>query len=867
MAGKMVLVDGNSLMHRAFHALPLLTGGDGVYTNAVYGFCSMLFKVLKEETPDMLAVAFDLHGPTFRHEAYEAYKAGRSPTPEELRPQFALLKELLAAMSVKIVSVPRYEADDMLGTLSKKCEEMGTQVLLITGDRDAFQLAGEHTSILYTKRGISDTERVTPAYLMEKYALTPDQMIDLKGLMGDASDNIPGIPGVGEKTALKLLQKYGSLEQTLKRGADEEKGKLREKLIEFADQARFSKYLATVERNAPIECDLPEFRIHDLAGGLPIMEKYGLKTLAQRLLALPDTLTGAQRSEVERVLPIGAGIAWQPVAPVLSPAELSAWARAQDASRAVAIAVTAERLQVATQGGQQAEIALGGGDLFAPGVTQADALGALKELLCGSGEKILCGLKSMLSQIAPILPAEPVYDAMLAAYAIDPQAPGYTLDALLEQAGIAQGQTRAAALFDLAHGQKEKMRLDQVEKLYEEIELPLAYALFDMEQAGFSVDEQVLKELGGAYTARLAQLTARIYELAGAPFNLNSPKQLGDVLFGTLGLPGGKKTARGYSTTADALDAIADQHEIVPLILDYRKYFKLNSTYVEALLRLRGSDGRIHTSFDQVATATGRISSNEPNLQNIPVRTPEGREIRRAFVARPGWTLVDADYSQIELRVLAHMSGDATLMDAFQSGQDVHRRTAAEVYGVPLEQVSGAMRSAAKAVNFGIVYGISEFGLANNIGVSRREASEFIARYFARYPGVKRYMDEMVALGKAQGYVTTMFGRRRYLKELQSDNHNTRAFGERVAMNSPIQGSAADIIKIAMIRTDKMLRAQGLKARLILQVHDELIVEAPIEERAQVEKLLLEAMEGAAKLSIPLKADLSTGGNWHECKS
>ncbi len=867
MADKMVLVDGNSLMHRSFHALPLLDNGQGVYTNAVFGFLSMLIKVFKEEEPAYCAVAFDLSGPTFRHERYEAYKAGRAAMPEELRPQMALIRECLEEMHIKIVTLERYEADDMLGTLSKKCEDAGVDALLVTGDRDAFQLAGEHTTVIYTKRGITDTERVTPAFLMEKYGLTPDQMIDLKGLMGDSSDNIPGVPGVGEKTALKLLKEHGTLDKVLETAQEAQKGKLRERLIEFADQARFSKEMATVERNAPVDADIQGFAIHDLADGLSMLEALKLKSLMPRLTGLPVEMVG--KAEKRPRSQIGAVQEWQDAQRLDGQDALAAWANAQATGEAIALALESDAFGIALENGHQSVVSMSG-DLLSPGMSVADVLCGIKPLIEKAPRVLVYDIKSMLGSLeeAGVHLKSGVFDCMLAAYSINPQRASFKLGALLEQEGLAAGETglKPALMFELEKRQRETMEETGVKKLYETIEMPLALTLYDMEQEGFLVDDGALRQLGEGYQARIAQLSERIWAMAGENFNINSPKQLGELLFGKLGLPGGKKTASGYSTSADILESISDRHEIVPPILEYRKLFKLNSTYVEALLRLRDADGRIHTSFDQVATATGRLSSSEPNLQNSPVRTAEGREIRRAFVARPGWALVDADYSQIELRVLAHMSGDQVMLEAFRMNQDIHRRTAAEVYGVPLDDVTPSMRSAAKAVNFGIVYGISDFGLAKNIGVSRREATEFIERYFERYPAVKRFMDEKVAEGKAQGYVTTLFGRRRYLAELQSANYNIRSFGERAAMNSPIQGTAADIIKIAMVRVSEALKSGRYAARLILQVHDELIVECPEEETERIKALLREAMEGAATLDARLVADVTAGGDWFDCK-
>ncbi|MDO4547112.1 MAG: DNA polymerase I [Clostridia bacterium] len=899
MSGKIVLVDGNSLIHRAFYALPLLDNGQGVYTNAAFGFFSMVFKALKDEMPDMLAVAFDMHEPTFRHEQYDEYKAGRKTAPDELYPQFELVQDILEAMSVKILSCPRYEADDMLGTTAAKLSGMGIESIIVTGDRDAFQLVGPLTTVLFTHKGISETDRVNEAYLMQRYSLSPERMIDLKGLMGDSSDNIPGIPGVGEKTALKLLAKYGSLDEAIKRGPVEEKGKLAEKLRDFAPQAIFSRKLATIDTNAPIEINTDELKIRDMAAAIPILEKYRMKTLVTRLNALPDYMKGngavsggdnvfAASTTPEYAPPSNAedggeinatrsheasssesGIIWRDIAALNDAGAIARWAGETDG--ACAIAFDDAGCSLARDDGSQARVEIGR-DMLSNGVTPQSLMSALLPIWQGGGRKLVVGLKRMLGY-CDALPGGEVYDVTLADYAINAKYGDYSLDAILYryETQPSPGQPspardKASLLFDVERLQRLRMEEDGITKLYEDIELPLGYVLHSMEKTGFLVDVEVLKQLGDKYKSKIARLTEGIYISAGREFNINSPKQLGEILFDEMKLPGGKKTARGYSTTADILESISDRHEIIPMILEYRKYFKFNNTYIDALLRLRGVDGRIHTSFDQTATATGRISSNEPNLQNIPVRTEEGREIRRAFVAREGHLLIDCDYSQIELRILAHLSGDERLIDAFRNGRDIHRATAADVYNVSIDDVTPAMRSAVKAVNFGIIYGISDFGLAKSIGTTRAEAAQFIRRYFEKYPGVRKYMDDMIALGKSQGYVTTVFGRRRYLEEMKSSNRNVRAFADRVALNSPIQGTSADIIKLAMIKCHKMLNQGGFKAKLILQVHDELIIEAPEDEADSVGRLLVEAMESSAKLSVPLAVDMSKGRNWHECK-
>lgn len=858
MPEKLVLVDGNSLMYRAYHALPPLDNGEGVPTNAVYGFLSMLLKALADEKPGYCAVAFDPHGPTFRHADYEAYKGDRPPTPDDLRPQFPIAKELLQAMGIAIMSVDTFEADDLLGTLSKKAEEAGLESLLITGDRDSFQLVSPMTSVLYTKRGITDTVRVTPEYIMETYGVTPVQLIDMKGLMGDASDNIPGVPGVGEKTASKLVAQYGSLEKVLEAAPEEQKGKLRERLMAYADQARLSKKLATIERNMPVEMDLKNLRLGDLTGALPGLEAYKLKSLIPRLKQFQPASDAAAAPALEAKAP-----AWHEIRQFDNLSALSAWA-ADNTAHAAAVA-EGEALTVALEGGERATIKTGG-DLLNAGLDAGDALIALKPILESNEEKILPDVKAFLGEIGPlgITLNGPAFDARLAGYVLDSSRKKYTLSDLTADGGY--DAHPASALFDLALAQKAQLEEAGMTRLYQEIELPLTRTLYDMEREGFLVDREELRRLGASYAERIADLTEKIHAYAGYPVNINSTKQLGELLFEKLGLSAGRKTSRGYSTDAETLENLYEAHPIVPLILEHRKYQKLNGTYIEGLMNKHATDGRIHTSFDQTTAATGRISSVDPNLQNIPVRSELGREIRKAFVARPGWMLVDADYSQIELRVLAHMSDDPVMIDAFLKDQDIHRRTAAEVYGVPLDQVTGAMRSAAKAVNFGIVYGISDFGLARNIGVSRKQAAEFIERYLSRYAGIKRFMDTSVAQGKLQGYVTTLFGRRRYLPEIASPNYNIRSFGERIAMNSPIQGTAADIIKLAMVEAHRALTSEKLKAKLVLQVHDELIVESPPEEIERVSVLLKSAMEGVASLSVPLKVDLCVGRDWNACK-
>lgn len=860
MARKIVILDGYSLMYRAFHALQTpMTAPDGTPTNAVHGFVMMLLKVIEEECPDSLAVAFDMHAPTFRARMYDGYKANRKPMPDELRAQDPLIRELIGEMGIAILEAEGYEADDILGTVSLYCEREGLEALLVTGDRDSFQLSGPRTTILYTKKGITDTVRVTPDYIRETYGIEPVQLIDVKSLMGDTSDNIPGVPGVGEKTALKLVQQYGSLENVLDAAPTEQKGKLKERLVDGRALAEMSYDLAKIDRNAPIDVNPEAWKLGNIAAALPRLRELRMNAAIRRLtdvakVVLPQDAVEsikAPLAEAEALPPIEEFNAQDALAArIMALASTAKWA-ALHLDDHFTVATDTARLSMAM-----------GGDLLSPGMTDAEAWQAALPLLEAECPKALWDIKSIPMDIGRI--RGDITDVMLAAYALNPQCPGFDAKSLCAQEGIEGYQVHpATAVRKLALMQREQLSQNALELVYSDIELPLAYVLRGMQDEGFLVDADVLRDLGVTFRAQIQRLTDEIAEMAGERINLNSPKQLGELLFGKLGIPSPKKK---ISTNAEVLEQLADDYPICGKVLEYRKYQKLESTYIDALIPMQDENGRIHTRFDQVGTATGRISSSEPNLQNIPVRTELGKAIRGAFVARPGWLLVDADYSQIELRVLAHMSGDDTMINAFLMDQDIHARTASEVYGVPLDQVTSQMRSASKAVNFGIVYGISEFTLAKNIGVSRFEAKAFIDRYFDRYPGVKAYMDDAVKKGHAQGYVTTLMNRRRYLPELTSSNYAVRAFGERCAMNSPIQGTAADIIKLAMIAVDRELKAGGFAAKLILQVHDELIVEAPEAEAEAVCDLLRRCMEGVMTLSVPLRTDITIGGDWRACK-
>ena len=848
-----VLVDGHSLMYRAFHALPPMDA-DGTPTNAVHGFLSMLFKVFEEQAPQYCVVCFDSHGPTFRNEIYDQYKATRSPMPDELRPQFAVIREILSAMGIGVVSLSGYEADDLIGTLSRQLKERAVRALILTGDKDDLQLVDDGVSMLFTRKGITETVLFDPAGVKDYFGVSPEQVVDWKALMGDSSDNIPGVPGVGEKTAVKLLQEYGSLDKTLE-SASHIKGKLGEKLAAHADLARLSQKLAAIDRQAPVQLSLKDASLDHMGDGLPALRKYQLSGASERL----RRLTGAQ-APVPDAAP-AREIPWQTVADKEGLKAL--FTKAPKAPAAVF--ATPEELSIAWPDGPGAHLSLSSGqqDMFASpdkGMTIDEALAAIIPLVRENGFIAHNG-KALYHQmrLKGAVPPPLAFDTMLACYLHNSQERSYALQ------DFAKRDARGIA--ELYAKQLLQLKDEDTEKLYHDIELPLVRVLYDMEAEGFQVDGQVLSDLGAEFSRRSEALREDIYRRTGVTgFNLNSPQQLGKVLFETLGLPAGRKTKLGYSTDAAVLESIAELHPAVPLILEYRQVTKLNSTYIDAMLRKMDGSGRIHTTFDQTGTATGRISSVDPNLQNIPVRTDMGRDIRRAFIAKPGSLLVDADYSQIELRILAHMSGDEAMCDAFIKDQDIHLRTAAEINGVPLEAVTPRMRSDAKAVNFGIVYGISDFGLARNINTTRKRAADFISRYFDRYPKVHQFMQNAVKSGYEHGFIATLFGRRRLLPELKSGNANTRNFGERAAMNTPIQGTAADIIKAAMVRVHQALSEHHLKARLILQVHDELIIESPEEEVDKVTALLKSSMEQVAQLKVPLKCDIKSGHSWYDTK-
>ncbi len=865
-----LIVDGNSILHRAYHAIPLMRTSEGKYTNAVHGFMMMLLKAIREEKPAYLAVCFDEHGPTFRHKAYPEYKAGRRAMDPELREQFETLYQLLDSLGVKRYHLQGWEADDLLGTLSRLGTDAGVTSLLLTGDRDALQLVGRGAELLFTKKGLSETVRFTPAKVYEEYGFTPDQVTDWKGLAGDASDNIPGIKGVGDKTAVKLLQEWGSLEGVLAH-AGEIKGKLGVKIRDGETQARMSKELAVIHRDAPVEWHLSDCVLPDFRSAIPALQALQLN---QVIRAVSGTSAAAEAPKS-----VSAAVPPEETPPLGEPrnpfGEMTALPDEQalkafldsipSEERPLSVHLTDTALTLAAGGGKCARLTLAG-DLLSGG--SADPRKVLQTIAADMEARpaVVHGGKTLLHQLdrnGLAVPEAFAWDTMLGAYLLNPQEKSYALTNLR---GSYPDDARGVWL--LWQSQKEKVSSEGMLTLMTEVEMPLQHVLYRMEKIGFRVDVEVLNELGKRYTREIETLKDQIFRACRVPpFNLNSPLQLGNVLFEQLKLPHGKKTSRGYSTSVEVLEELRDiAPEIIEPLLRYRQLVKLNGTYIEGMKPLVDAEGRIHSWFDQVATATGRISSSEPNLQNIPVRTADGREIREAFLPREGWVLVDADYSQIELRLMAHFSGDQAMIEAFTHGQDIHARTASEIFEVPLDEVTPQLRSRAKAVNFGLIYGISGFGLARNTGVTRTEAKDFIDRYFRRYPGVKRFMDEAVADGQRRGWAVTLMGRRRYLPELESKQAAVREFGKRAAMNTPVQGTAADIIKAAMVKVEDRLRSENMKSRLILQVHDELILECPPEEVAKASELLKSCMEQVIQLRVPLEAEVHQGRNWAEAK-
>mgnify|MGYP003267181406 FL=1 len=894
MDGKLVLVDGHSILNRAFFGIPDLTNSEGLHTNAVYGFLNILFKILDEEQPDYLTVAFDVHAPTFRHKMYDAYKGTRKPMAEELRQQVPLMKEMLTAMGVTIVEKEGYEADDLLGTIAKQSEAQGLEVSIVSGDRDLLQLASDHIKIRIpkTKRTGTEIEDYLAKDVVEKYQVTPLQFIDVKALMGDSADNIPGVPGIGEKTATALIVSYGSIENAHDHLEEIKPNRAKQNLSEHYDMAQMSKELATIEIHAPIEYSLEDAKLGNLftEEAYLMCKRLEFKNMLSRFdIDAPKNLAEEhftfvtdkkQISDIFKkakkaghigccLLP-GEGIITEQLSLFEQPKE-------QQVIEGMSIAFSEEDIYYLSAGTE---------------VSAEELLEEIRELSGGQTKVSVMDLKETLKTL-PLPENDRYFDASVAAYLLNPLKNDYPYedlakdyaglmipsktDLLGKESPVKAKQAKPEAFlkyicymayipWKTRDRLLEELNNTGMQTLYDTIELPLVYTLSDMEKEGVHVDAEELKRYGGKLAAQIEVLEKEIYEGAGETFNINSPKQLGHILFEKLEMPYGKKTKTGYSTAADVLEKLAVEYPLVSKILEYRQLAKLKSTYADGLANFIEEDGRIHTNFQQTVTATGRLSSTDPNLQNIPIRMELGRMIRKVFLPKDGYVFVDADYSQIELRILAHMSGDEMLIQAYREAQDIHRMTASQVFHTPFEKVTDLQRRNAKAVNFGIVYGISSFGLSQDLSISKKEAQEYIERYFESYPKIKEFLDGCVEKAKKDGYSVTMFGRRRPLPEISSSNFMQRSFGERIAMNAPIQGTAADIIKIAMNRVHRRLIDEGLKSRLLLQVHDELLIETAPDEVDEVKKILDEEMKGAADLSVELEIDTHTGKNWYEAK-
>lgn len=848
MSEKLVIIDGNSLLNRAFYALPPMENSKGQPTGAIYGFTTMLFKIFDEIKPNYIGAAFDRKAPTFRHIEYKDYKAGRKKMPDELGAQFEPVKELLKAFNIGIYEIDGYEADDIIGTIAKRYESPELEVVIFTGDKDALQLVSEYTKVMITKKGITETEIYDLNYLKEKYNLNPKGIIDLKGLMGDSSDNIPGVPGVGEKTALKLLLQFGTLENVFENIDNISGKKLNENLRENKETAYFSKKLATIDVNVPIETDLSNMRIKDYDDVKirNLFDDYEFKSLINKI-PVKDEKIHFNMPQIQNFN--------------------------EDSNLVETIINNGIFNFIINECGM----------IFDGGIlVQPSQIGYFKEIFESDsivkntydGKYAYNFLKGKGIELKNLN-----FDGEIASYLLNPSESKYDILNLLNQysgintSGIDKDDKNGiAALYvqkldDIKRNMLTEINKHGMNELFEKIEMPLIEVLSSMECLGFKVDAQILHDIGFELSEEIDKLTGEIYDIAGSEFNINSPKQLGVILFEKLNLPVIKKTKTGYSTDAEVLEELSGKHEIVEKIINYRQLIKLKSTYTDGLMSCIGKDGRIHSSFNQTVTATGRISSTEPNLQNIPIKMEQGRRIRKAFVPENDeYVIISGDYSQIELRVLAHISQDKSLINSFVNNEDIHRRTASEVFGIPMDEVTSLQRSRAKAVNFGIIYGQSDYGLSRELKISRKEAKSYIDNYFKRYRGVKDYLDSAILDAKDKGYVTTLMNRIRYIPEINAANKNVKNFGERLAMNTPIQGSAADIIKIAMVKVYSRIKKEKLKSRLILQVHDELIVEAHKSEIDYIKQMIKSEMENAVKLSVPLIVDINVGNNWYEAK-
>lgn len=874
---KLLLIDGNSIMNRAFYGIPDMTTNDGRHTNAIYGFLNIILKVIEEEQATHICVAFDLKKKTFRHEMYEAYKGTRKGMPEELHEQMPRIKEILQAMHIRIVEQEGFEADDLIGTLSKKGEREGFAVTILSGDRDLLQLATDTVLVRIpkTKHGKTEVEDYYAKNVVETYGVTPLIFIDMKGLMGDTSDNIPGVPGIGEKTAAKLLAEYGDLDGVYAAVDSMKASRMKQNLIENKDLAYLSKTLATIKLDCPIPFEFSEAIYHDPfnAEAYTLFEDLELKSFYKRFSVEKKEELTFETVLIDDIDGYNALLAKLQKAKEVS----FAWITQDGEALGVAVCMDLEHVYLIR---------------FMMFITEAMVADNLLALSRDYQVQLVCMHVKKLLSFLDFHEEDAVFDAGLAAYLLQPNQSEYEYDTLAkvyldvtlpsekemlgkEKLGYFSFEDervqkwmayQAIVPYKIKSVLREKLKETGMESLYDEMELPCLYALYEMEKNGIRVDGEALHQYGKKLRTRIEELTAEIHAMAGEEFNINSPKKLGEILFEKLGLKNGKKTKTGYSTSAEVLEKLKNAHPIIPKILEYRQLTKLNSTYAEGLAGYIRADGRIHGKFHQTVTVTGRISSADPNLQNIPTRMPLGREIRKVFIPEEGSVFVDADYSQIELRVLAHMSGDAALIAAYQADEDIHAITASQVFDVPLDQVDSTLRRKAKAVNFGIVYGISSFGLGQDLDISRKEAEGYIEKYFATYGKVKKFLDRTVEDAKKNGYTVTMFGRRRPIPELASSNFMTRSFGERAAMNAPVQGTAADIIKIAMVRVNRRLKEEHLQSKLVLQIHDELIIETKKEELEIVQKILVEEMMHAADLAVPLLVDANVGDSWFDAK-
>ena len=896
---KLLLIDGHSILNRAYYGLPDLTNSRGEHTGAVYGFITMLLRSIETEQPDNITVAFDVHAPTFRHEMFEAYKGTRKPMDPELREQVPRMQEMLKAMGIPVVTLAGWEADDILGTFGRQGEESGFEVTIVSGDRDLLQLATDKVkiSIPKTKMGGTEIENYYAADVMEKYGVTPTQFIDVKALWGDTSDNIPGVEGIGEKTATALIAQWGSIEECHEHAAELKPPRAAKNIVEQWDIAVLSKTLATINTEAPVNLDLEASRVNNIftAEAYELCKRYEFKKLLGNFETEVSkaVISGGASNPAPEGMMAASGVEIE----IPQFETLTDFTRIEEVLREYTNSKYVG-ISLFTNDGELAALAISDGKsaYYIPAffmVTSAYLADAVKKLAESQAKTVFFDLKSACHTAGCDL--QSALDISLLAYLLDPLKSAYLYDEIASQyldlmvpaQGEILGKAKlkelvekdimADALRDLccyeafvaasAYETLEGLvREAGMSEIYTDIELPLVHTLYDMEKEGIALDVAALQEFGSTLKARITDLEQAIYQAAGEEFNINSPKQLGVILFEKMELPGGKKTKTGYSTAADVLEGLAVDYPIVKDILEYRQLAKLNSTYVEGLSHAVSSDGRIHSTFMQTVTATGRISSTEPNLQNIPIRMELGRQIRKVFYPKDGFVFLDADYSQIELRVLAHMSQDEALIGAFRAGQDIHRSTASLVFKTPFEEVTDLQRRRAKAVNFGIVYGISAFGLASDLGIERGEAKQYIEDYFIAYPKMKAFIDGLVQQGKDEGKVKTMAGRIRPIPELSSSNFMQRQFGERVAMNSPIQGTAADIIKIAMVRVHDRLKAENLQSKLLLQVHDELLIETKLEELEQVKAIMKEEMENAASLSVDLEIDMHQGNTWFEAK-